>query len=65
MANFVAAAEHELGCAPRTEKDFRNVLAMREVDAITIATPGHWHTPMAILGLQAGKNVHMAGVISS
>jgi len=39
LANFVAAAEHGLGCAPKTEKDLGNVLAMREVDAITIATP--------------------------
>ncbi len=59
LAKFAAAAEHELGYAPRAEKDFRNVLAMKEVDAITIATPDHWHTPMAILGLQAGKNVYV------
>lgn len=59
LAKFAAAAEHELGYAPKAEKDFRNVLAMKEVDAITIATPDHWHTPMAILGLQAGKNVYV------
>ena len=29
------------------------------MDAITIATPDHWHTPMAILGLQAGKHVYV------
>jgi predicted dehydrogenase len=29
------------------------------VDAITIATPDHWHTPMAIAGLQAGKHVYV------
>ena len=31
----------------------------KEVDAITIATPDHWHAPMAILGLQAGKHVYV------
>ena len=29
------------------------------MDAITIATPDHWHAPMAIAGLQAGKNVYV------
>jgi predicted dehydrogenase len=29
------------------------------VDAITIAAPDHWHTPMAIAGLQAGKHVYV------
>ena len=29
------------------------------MDAITIATPDHWHTPIAIAGLQAGKHVYV------
>ena len=29
------------------------------MDAITIATPDHWHTPMALAGLQAGKHVYV------
>ncbi len=40
-------------------KDFREILAQKDVDAITIAAPDHWHTPMAIAGLQAGKNVYV------
>jgi predicted dehydrogenase len=48
-----------MGEAPATEKDFRNVLARKDIDAITIATPDHWHTPIAILGLKAGKNVYV------
>jgi predicted dehydrogenase len=59
MAKFAAEAQRELGYAPKTEKDFRNVLAMKEIDAITIAVPDHWHAPMAILGLEAGKNVYV------
>ena len=59
LNKFVDTANHELGYAPKAEKDFRNVLASRDVDAITIATPDHWHTPMAILGLQAGKHVYV------
>jgi predicted dehydrogenase len=59
LAKFAAAAQRELGEAPATEKDFRKLLAMREIDAITIATPDHWHAPMAILGVEAGKNVYV------
>ncbi len=56
---FADEAEHVLGYAPATDKDFRNILQLKEVDAITIATPDHWHTPMAIAGLQAGKHVYV------
>lgn len=59
MAKFAAEAQRELGYAPKTERDFRNLLALKEVDAITIATPDHWHAPMAILGLEAGKHVYV------
>ena len=35
------------------------MLAAKDVDAISIATPDHWHTPMAIRGLEAGKHVYV------
>ncbi len=59
LAKFAAATQQEMGEPAKPEKDFRNVLQLKEVDAITIATPDHWHAPMAILGLQAGKNVYV------
>lgn len=59
LAKFAAATQQQMGEAPATDKDFRNILALKEIDAITIATPDHWHAPMAILGLQAGKNVYV------
>jgi hypothetical protein len=48
-----------MGSAPATEKDFRKILEHKDVDAISIASPDHWHTPMAIAGLQAGKHVYV------
>jgi predicted dehydrogenase len=48
-----------LGLAPKTLKDFRRALDDKSVDAITIAVPDHWHTPMAILALAAGKHVYV------
>lgn len=41
----------------KTEADIRKFLDNKDVDAITIATPDHWHAPMAIMGMQAGKHV--------
>jgi predicted dehydrogenase len=31
------------GTAPRTEKDFRRLLDDRQIDAVAVATPDHWH----------------------
>jgi predicted dehydrogenase len=59
LAKYAAATEKELGYAPATAKDFRKVLELKDVDAITIAAPDHWHAPMAILGLEAGKHVYV------
>jgi predicted dehydrogenase len=59
LAKFADAAEKEMGSAPATHKDFRKILDLKDVDAITIAAPDHWHTPMAIAGLEAGKNVYV------
>ena len=59
LKKFAAATTKEMGEAPATEKDFRHILARKDVDAITIATPDHWHAPMAIAGLQAGKHVYV------
>src|SRR5579862_7662224 len=49
----------QMGETPAMAKDFRQILEHKEVDAITIATPEHWHAPMAIAGLQAGKHVYV------
>jgi predicted dehydrogenase len=39
-------------------KDFRHILDRQDVDAITCATPDHWHAQIAILAFQAGKDVY-------
>jgi predicted dehydrogenase len=38
--------------------DFRKVLERQDIDAVTIATPDHWHAQIAILAFQAGKDVY-------
>jgi predicted dehydrogenase len=59
MDKFAAETKQAMGSAPATEKDFRKILEQKNVDAISIASPDHWHTPMAIAGLQAGKHVYV------
>src|SRR5271156_6073984 len=59
LMKFADATKQEMGEAPTADKDFRKVLEQKDVDAITIATPDHWHAPMAIAGLQAGKHVYV------
>jgi len=62
-ANVLAKAQGELqprtGKAPRPIADFRRALDDKDVDALVIAAPDHWHTPAAILALQAGKHVYV------
>ncbi|MGC2170815.1 MAG: Gfo/Idh/MocA family oxidoreductase [Candidatus Sulfotelmatobacter sp.] len=59
LQKFADRTRQEMGEAPVAEKDFRRILERKDVDAITIATPDHWHAPMAIAGLQAGKHVYV------
>lgn len=59
LAKFASSTQQMMGSAPATDKDFRRILEQKDVDAITIATPDHWHTPMAIDGLAAGKHVYV------
>jgi predicted dehydrogenase len=37
--------------------DFREVLARKDVDAVMITTPDHWHVPIALAAIRAGKDV--------
>lgn len=38
-------------------KDWRDLIARKDIDAVMISTPDHWHVPMAITALHAGKDV--------
>src|SRR5687767_11704208 len=43
---------------PATTTDMRRLLENKEITAVFIATPDHWHGPAAILSLDAGKHVY-------
>lgn len=43
----------------RMYADFRELLAQKDIDAVYICSPDHWHVPMLIPALKAGKHVHL------
>ncbi len=45
------------GC--QTYNDFRELLARKDVDAVVIATPDHWHVPLALAAIRAGKDLYV------
>ena len=49
----------EVGGGARTFVDIRKLLEDKSNDAISIATPNHWHSLMAIWACQAGKDVYV------
>jgi predicted dehydrogenase len=51
--------ESKYGRKVETEVDLRRVLERKDIDAVSIATPNHWHALAAIWACQAGKDVYV------
>ncbi len=54
-----AQVEKLLGYKPRQYSDMRAVFADRDIDAVSFATPNHWHALGTIWACQAGKDVYV------
>ena len=46
-------------CGGKAYADFRELLARKDIDAVVIATPDHWHVPLAIAAARAGKDAYV------
>lgn len=52
------------GKAPEVMQDFRPLLDRKDIDAIAIATPDHWHALATLWSLDAGKHVYVEKPVS-
>jgi predicted dehydrogenase len=55
----IAETSKDQATAPKGEADIRRILEDKNVDAVVIASPDHWHTPATLLALAAGKHVYL------
>lgn len=57
--NAAALVKEAQGHDPKLYKDFRELLADPSIDAVVIATPDHWHVPIGLAAVRAGKDIYM------
>jgi hypothetical protein len=58
--------EPALAAAPSLKtSDFRKVLDMKELEAVIVATPDHWHALPTVMACQAGKDVYVENLFPS
>lgn len=62
--NTLAKAAGKLENKPETFADFRRLIDRKDLDAIVIATPDHWHAIQAITACDAGKDVYVEKPLS-
>jgi predicted dehydrogenase len=58
-AQNAARAREWAGTGARQFSDFRKLLELKDIDAVLVATPDHWHASIAVLACEAGKDVYV------
>jgi predicted dehydrogenase len=64
LPELAAGVEKIAGKKPQIETDIRRVLENKQIDAISIAAPNHWHALATIWACQAGKHVYVEKPVS-
>ncbi len=55
---YMDFAAKKAGTSPKQFKDYRRLLELKDLDAVVVATPDHWHALQTIQACQAGKDVY-------
>src|SRR5205807_10388522 len=61
---YLAAAQKKVGGEPKVFHDFRQLLDQKNLDAVVIATPDHWHALQCVAACRAGKDVYVEKPLS-
>jgi len=59
IAVCIEAIKGRTSAVPKGFEDFRKSLESKDIDAMVIAAPDHWHAPASLLAMQAGKHVYV------
>ena len=59
LENAVSAASKVAGNHPKVYRNYKELLADKDIHAVLIATPEHWHYQMVLDALAAGKDVYV------
>jgi len=59
LGEAAESVEKSTGARPAVHSDFRRLFEDKSIDAVFVATPHHWHSPIAVRAIEAGKDVYV------